>query len=778
MLDNKEKIRLLDGLDVWRLKHFNKLKRLMVADGPHGMRKQLELGDNLGISGSIVSVAYPTASNLASSFNKELVYEMAKTLAQDAKSQGIGVVLGPAINIKRNPLCGRNFEYFSEDPYLTGVLSASYIKGMEETGIGTSVKHFFANNQEKYRFLIDAIVDERTLHEIYLKAFQMAISAAPATVMASYNKINGIHGTNHPVIENVLRKKWKYDGVVVSDWGAVTDRVNELKAGLDLQMPTSHGYHTREIEEALAKDPALINDIEKSSARILKLINKYGDLPLVNVDLEKQHEKAVKFAEEGLVLLENKKSILPIAKDEKVALIGGFTREIRYQGGGSSYINAYKVTQINDIYQNYFSNAKISEGYYLNDFSNDEALIEEAKIIAKESDKVIYFMGLPERLETEGIDRKDINLPPNQLLLLDELLKVNKNVVVVLLTGSVVDTSFKDRVQGLLLSYLAGEGTSAAILNTLIGQNNPSGRLPETWIKSVDDLPFKLNSNNNAVYYDETIYVGYRYFITFNKPVHYPFGYGLIYAKIVYRNYEIEQFKDHALIKFELTNKSSFPAKEVIQVYSNVLKSFTYQTKKKLVAFDKVLLAPGETKNVSIKVSYDELKMYDTESGDFILEDGEYNLILAKNAEENITKFTVKIKGVKKSNQKANYESFYEELSFSDIVGKPLPPENKKYQKPFTLESPLEALNESFIGKFIAKFILAEAVKELKGADSWVSDNIKNSLNETPMRCIAAFGSGAINYEMAEGLVMLANGKLFKGFKQFKKGAKLLAEQK
>ena len=480
MLDNKEKIRLLDGLDVWRLKHFNKLKRLMVADGPHGMRKQLELGDNLGISGSIVSVAYPTASNLASSFNKELVYEMAKTLAQDAKSQGIGVVLGPAINIKRNPLCGRNFEYFSEDPYLTGVLSASYIKGMEETGIGTSVKHFFANNQEKYRFLIDAIVDERTLHEIYLKAFQMAISAAPATVMASYNKINGIHGTNHPVIENVLRKKWKYDGVVVSDWGAVTDRVSELKAGLDLQMPTSYGYHTREIEEALAKDPALINDIEKSSARILKLINKYGDLPLVNVDLEKQHEKAVKFAEEGLVLLENKKSILPIAKDEKVALIGGFTREIRYQGGGSSYINAYKVTQINDIYQNYFSNAKISEGYYLNDFSNDEALIEEAKIIAKESDKVIYFMGLPERLETEGLDRQDINLPPNQLLLLDELLKVNKNVVVVLLTGSVVDTSFKDRVQGLLLSYLAGEGTSAAILNTLIGQNNPSGRLPET----------------------------------------------------------------------------------------------------------------------------------------------------------------------------------------------------------------------------------------------------------------------------------------------------------
>lgn len=777
MLDNKEKIALLDGLDVWRLKHFNKLKHLMVADGPHGMRKQLVLGDNLGISGSVVSVAYPTASNLASSFNKDLVYEMAQTLARDAKSQGIGIVLGPGINIKRNPLCGRNFEYFSEDPYLTGVLAAAYIKGMEEMGIGTSVKHFFANNQEKYRFLIDAVVDERTLHEIYLKAFRMAINENPATVMASYNKINGVHGTNHPMLQNVLRDKWGYDGVVVTDWGAVTDRVSELKAGLDLQMPTSFGYHSDLIASALKEDPTLQTYIDKSSERILKLIEKYGDLEVVEVDNEVQHAKAVMFAEEGLVLLENKEQILPLAKNENVALIGGFTEEMRYQGGGSSYINTYKVPQIKDIYQNYFPNAKVSKGYHLNDFTNDETLIADAKLVAKASDKVILFMGLPERLETEGLDRQSLNLPPNQLYLLDELLKINQNVIVVLLTGSVVNVSFKDRVKALLLSYLAGEGSSEALLNTLVGKNNPSGRLPETWIKNLEDLPFKLNDNNNAVYYDETIYVGYRYFNTFAKPVHYPFGFGLSYSEVLYSDFDIKQHKDHALITLKLTNKSGIATKEVVQVYSNITKSHTYQAKKQLVAFTKVSLKPNETKQITLKVHFDELQMYDVKTGGFILEESVYNLSVAKNVEEDIKAFKLNINGVKTSKQREDYENIYKDLSFEAIMGRALPPENITYQKPFTLESPLEALNATFTGRLIVKFVLAEALKELKDADSWVSDNIKNSLNETPLRCIAAFGSGAVNYEMAEGLALLANGRLFRGFKRFKQGTKKLKAQ-
>ncbi|HZJ89549.1 MAG TPA: glycoside hydrolase family 3 C-terminal domain-containing protein [Bacilli bacterium] len=777
MLDNKEKIQLLDGRDIWRLKDFGKLKSLMVADGPHGMRTQTEFGDNLGVTGSVVSVAYPTASNLASSFSKKIVAEMAATLALDARSQGVGVVLGPAINIKRNPLCGRNFEYFSEDPYLTGVLANAYIKAMEATGIGTSVKHFFANNQEKYRYFIDAVVDERTLHEIYLKAFRFAVNAKPATIMASYNKINGIHGTGHPIIENVLRNKWGYEGVVVSDWGSVTNRVSELKAGLDLQMPTSFGYHAAQIEKALKKDASLMKYIDKSSTRLLKLIERYGDLEVVKVDLDKHHAKAVKFAEEGLVLLENKNNILPLKKTENVALIGGFTCEMRYQGGGSSYINAYKVPQVKEIYESYFSNAKVSQGYHLNDFANDEALINEALSAAKTSDKVIYFMGLPERLETEGIDRADINLPSNQLYLLDELLKVNQNIIVVLLTGSVVDVSFKDRVQGLLLSYLAGEGSSEAILNTLIAKNNPSGRLPETWIKRVSDLPFKLNENNNAVYYDETIYVGYRYFSTFDQPVNYPFGYGLSYAKLEYSNFKLEELKDHAVITFTLNNESDIAAQEVIQVYSNILKSHTYRAKKELVAFDKVTLKPRETKEVSISVNYNELKYFDVKLSDFVLEQGDYNLILAHNVNDEIKHFKIKVKGHTYQNQVADYEKLYEKLTFKEIIGHELPPENIVYKKPFTLNSPLKALKKSLIGKLIVKFIIAGAVQELEDVDSWVSDNIKHSLEDTPLRCIASFGAGAINYEMAEGLVRLANGKLFTGYKKFKAGTKKLKEQ-
>lgn len=684
ILDKKEKIALLDGLDVWRLKHFNKLKKLMLADGPHGMRKQSVLGDNLGISGSEVSVAYPTASNLASSFNKDLVYEMAKTLALDAKSQGVGVVLGPAINIKRNPLCGRNFEYFSEDPYLTGILAANYVKAMEEQGIGTSVKHFFANNQEKYRFLIDAIVDERTLHEIYLKAFEMTIKEKPATVMASYNKINGIHGTNHPIIKNILRDKWGYNGVVVSDWGAVTDRVSELKVGLDLQMPTSFGYHSQKIEEALTKDSSLIKYIDESSERILTLIDKYGDIDLITVNKDEHHQKAVSFAEEGLVLLENKNNILPIDKNEKIAIIGGFTEEMRYQGGGSSYINAYKVLEVNDIYNDYFTNAKVSKGYHLNNFENDVALIENALDIARDSEKIIYFMGLPERLETEGIDRKSINLPNNQLYLLDELLKVNNNIAVVLLTGSVVNVNFKNKIQGLLLSYLGGEGSSEAIMNTLIGNNNPSGRLPETWIKNLEDLPFKLQQNNNAVYYGETIYVGYRYFNTFKKVVNYPFGYGLSYGTVKYSDFSIETNKDYAFIKFKLVNKNEFKTKEVIQVYSNIVKSHTYQANKKLVAFDKVTLNALETKEVTIKVNYDQLKFYDENIKDFVLESSNYNLILSKNVEEEIIRFNININGVKYDNQVENYQEIYQSLTFEEIMKKPLPLENIKYQKPFS----------------------------------------------------------------------------------------------
>ncbi|HHT99085.1 MAG TPA: beta-glucosidase [Acholeplasma sp.] len=770
-LNIEERIELLDGKDVWRLKTFEKLKPIMMADGPHGLRKQNEMGDNLGIGGSTKAVCYPTASMLAATFDKNLIQNMAKNLAHDAKSQDVQIILGPGINVKRNPLCGRNFEYFSEDPFLTGVLAKAYVEAIENEGVGTSVKHFFANNQEKNRLFIDAVVDTRALNEIYLKAFKMAVEANPASIMASYNKINGHYGSQHPYINDVLRKKWQYKGIVVSDWGATVDRVKALKRGLDLEMPSSRGYGSKKIKEALEKDPSLEKNIMESSDRILNLIDKYQSKEQVKENLAKHHQNAIEYAKNGLVLLKNEDNILPIKENDKVLFVGGFIEDMRFQGGGSSYINPYKVDQVYEIHKDYFPNSEYAFGYPLYTDAVDELLSFDAIEYAKTHDKVVYFMGLPERYETEGIDRTHINVPQNQLILLEEILKINSNVVVVLITGSVVDVSFKDKVKGLLLSYLGGEGVSHSILSVLKG-HSPSGRLPETWIKSLDALPFKIKDNNNAVYYDESIFIGYRYYESFDIEVNYPFGYGLSYADFIYSDFAIESKDNHFEITFKLKNKSSFTAKEVIQVYLERFKSKTYQPKKVLVAFDKVELQAGEENQVLIRVDRNEFKYYDLEQKEFVMEGGNYKLHVSKNVKESIHSFDIEIEGATPIHELP--WKMYNPLKFKDVYYKQLPPENIEYKRPFTMESPLFALEYSFVGRMIVKMILKEATKKVDDAVPWIKDNIRKTLLEMPIRCLASFGGDSLNFTMAEGLVDLANLKLISGLKKYKKGQKEL----
>lgn len=772
-----ERIKLLDGSDVWRTKTLDKLKPFMMADGPHGLRKQNSLGDNLGINGSVISVCYPTASLLAATFDRRAVEIVAESLAIDAKSNDVNMILGPGINIKRNPLCGRNFEYFSEDPYLTGMLARSYIRKIEENNVGTSVKHFFANNQEKYRFLIDSVVDERTLNDIYIRAFKMALKENPASIMASYNKINGIYATEHPTIEKLLRKELRYEGVLVSDWGAINNRVSALKAGLDLEMPSSLGYNSKKIEAALEKDPSLEKQIHKSSNRIIEMINKYQNLENTKNDPAKHHENAIKVAEEGLVLLKNEEDILPLNKSSEVVLIGGFIDKIRFQGGGSSNINPYLVEEIKDYAQEYFNNLKLAKGYLLETDKNDNELMIEAIDLASNSKNVVYFMGLPDRLETEGLDRKNIDIPKNQLDLLESLIKVNSNIIVVLLTGSVLKLDFKDNVKAILLSYLAGEGATIAILNTLIGTNNPSGRLPETWIKDLSDLPFKIGNNNNALYYDDLIFVGYRYYNSFDVKVNYPFGYGLSYSKLKYSNYSFKESDKLIKITFNLENLSNYKTKEVIQIYREIDESKTYQAKRELVAFDKVLLMPFEKIDVSIEVKKRDLMFYDISTKKEILESNNYKFIIAKNVNEDIYSFDLKINNKDSEPKFKNPWLLYKDIKFDSLFDYKLPDENITYEKPFTLNSPLLALRKSFMGRIIVKFIIKEATNELKDADDFVSDNIRETLLETPMRCIASFGSGVINFKMAEGLIDISNNKIFKGIKKFKKGQKELKNE-
>ncbi|MCR1808803.1 beta-glucosidase [Haploplasma modicum] len=772
-----ERIKLLDGSDVWRTKTLDKLKPFMMADGPHGLRKQNSLGDNLGINGSVISVCYPTASLLAATFDRRAVEIVAESLAIDAKSNDVNMILGPGINIKRNPLCGRNFEYFSEDPYLTGMLARSYIRKIEENNVGTSVKHFFANNQEKYRFLIDSVVDERTLNDIYIRAFKMALKENPASIMASYNKINGIYATEHPTIEKLLRKELRYEGVLVSDWGAINNRVSALKVGLDLEMPSSLGYNSKKIEAALEKDPSLEKQIHKSSNRIVEMINKYQNLENTKNDPAKHHENAIKVAEEGLVLLKNEEDILPLNKSSEVVLIGGFIDKIRFQGGGSSNINPYLVEEIKDYAQEYFNNLKLAKGYLLETDKNDNELMIEAIDLASNSKNVVYFMGLPDRLETEGLDRKNIDIPKNQLDLLESLIKVNSNIIVVLLTGSVLKLDFKDNVKAILLSYLAGEGATIAILNTLIGTNNPSGRLPETWIKDLSDVPFKIGNNNNALYYDDLIFVGYRYYNSFDVKVNYPFGYGLSYSKLKYSNYSFKESDKLITITFNLENLSNYKTKEVIQIYREIDESKTYQAKRELVAFDKVLLMPFEKIDVSIEVKKRDLMFYDISTKKEILESNNYKFIIAKNVNEDIYSFDLKINNKDIEPKFKNPWLLYKDIKFDSLFDYKLPDENITYEKPFTLNSPLLALRKSFMGRIIVKFIIKEATNELKDADDFVRDNIRETLLETPMRCIASFGSGVINFKMAEGLIDISNNKIFKGIKKFKKGQKELKNE-
>ncbi|WP_162163856.1 beta-glucosidase [Acholeplasma hippikon] len=772
-----EKIELLEGLDVWHTKHFNKLSKFMMADGPHGLRKQLSHGDNLGINGSEVATLFPTASLLASSFDRNLLEKLGNALANQAKSQEVNMVLGPGINIKRTPLCGRNFEYFSEDPYLTGELASSYVRGVESNRIGTSVKHFFANNQETNRLFINTVVDERALHEIYLKAFKRVIKEKPASIMASYNKINGYYGTEHPIINNLLRNEWGYKGVVVSDWGAIDNRLNALKEGTDLEMPSSKGYYSKIVKDSLSDQPDLVNYIDESTNRIIEMINKYQINEKIETDFEVDHELAIKIALESMVLLKND-NILPLSNHKKTVIIGGFIENIRTQGGGSSHINPYRVDQINEIYQSYFEHAKLSLGYELDHDGKSPLLFEDACKKAKESDQVIYLMGLPERLETEGIDRKTINLPKTQVDLLKELYKVNQNIVVVLLTGSVVDTSYKDYAKGILLAYLPGEGGAHAILKTLIGESNPSGRLPETWIENLNDVP-KIGYDNASVYYDESIFVGYRKYSSFNIKVNYPFGYGLSYSKLTYDDFKIEAHDTFYLLSMKIKNESEMDAKEVIQVYLETIKSGIFRPKKELVAFDKVEIKKQKEKLVEIKVYKQNLTFYDVTTNKFVTETGNYKLNISKNVDDVIHAFDINLEG-NKTFEVTYHEPWklYKKENFSKLFNHDLPPKNIIYKKPFDLSTPLFALKGTFMGRRVVNYIIKEATKQISDSkQSWMRQIVENSLLEMPLRSLASFGSSVLNFEMVEGIADLASNKLLKGIKKIKRGQKDLKHE-
>lgn len=647
----EEKADMCSGKDFWHLKGVERLgiPEVMVSDGPHGLRKQAEEADHLGLNESIKAVCFPTACATACSFDRDLLEEMGERIGDECQAEDLSVILGPAVNIKRSPLCGRNFEYFSEDPYLASQMAAAHIKGVQSKNVGTSIKHFAANNQEHRRMSCSSEIDERTLREIYLAAFETAIKEAkPDTVMCSYNRINGEFASeNHWLLTEVLRDQWGFEGYVMSDWGAVNDRVKGLKAGLELEMPGSGGNTDKEIVEAVKNGELEESVLDRAVERILNIVFKFTDNRQEGkFDLEEDHKLAAKIAGESMVLLKNE-GVLPLpAQGKKIAFIGKFAETPRFQGGGSSHINSFKITSALEAVKE-VAEVTYAQGYDVKEDVIDQAMLNQAVETAKEADVAVIFAGLPDAFESEGYDRTHMRMPDCQNTLISEIAKVQENVVVVLHNGSPVEMPWADQVKGILEAYLCGQAVGQAEVDILFGKVNPSGKLAETIPYKLSDNPSYLNfpGDGQKVEYKEGVFVGYRYYDTKEMPVRYPFGYGLSYTTFEYSDLQLSSDKikdtDKLKVTLKVKNTGNRAGKEIVQLYVADKTGAASRPVKELKNFVKVELQPQEEKTVEMELDKRSFAWYNTDIHDWYAASGEYEILAAASSRDIRLKKTV-----------------------------------------------------------------------------------------------------------------------------------------
>ena len=647
----EEKAGMCSGKDFWHLKGVERLgiPEVMVSDGPHGLRKQAEEADHLGLNESIKAVCFPTACATACSFDRDLLEEMGERIGDECQAEDLSVILGPAVNIKRSPLCGRNFEYFSEDPYLASQMAAAHIKGVQSKNVGTSIKHFAANNQEHRRMSCSSEIDERTLREIYLAAFETAIKEAkPDTVMCSYNRINGEFASeNHWLLTEVLRDQWGFEGYVMSDWGAVNDRVKGLKAGLELEMPGSGGNTDKEIVEAVKSGELEESVLDRAVERILNIVFKFTDNRQEGkFDLEEDHKLAAKIAGESMVLLKNE-GVLPLpAQGKKIAFIGKFAETPRFQGGGSSHINSFKITSALEAVKE-VAEVTYAQGYDVKEDVIDQAMLNQAVETAKEADVAVIFAGLPDAFESEGYDRTHMRMPDCQNTLISEIAKVQENVVVVLHNGSPVEMPWADQVKGILEAYLCGQAVGQAEVDILFGKVNPSGKLAETIPYKLSDNPSYLNfpGDGQKVEYKEGVFVGYRYYDTKEMPVRYPFGYGLSYTTFEYSDLQLSSDKikdtDKLKVTLKVKNTGNRAGKEIVQLYVADKTGAASRPVKELKNFVKVELQPQEEKTVEMELDKRSFAWYNTDIHDWYAASGEYEILAAASSRDIRLKKTV-----------------------------------------------------------------------------------------------------------------------------------------
>lgn len=791
----EEKASLTSGKNFWETMNIPHLgiKSMFLSDGPHGIRKQAAAADHLGLNKSLPATCFPTSATIANSFNVELAEKVGKALGEEALALDVNVVLGPGLNIKRNPRCGRNFEYYSEDPYLAGKIAASYVKGIQSNGIASCIKHYACNNQEERRLTSNSVLDERTLREIYTTAFEIVIKEAkPLCVMSSYNLVNDVYANeNKHLLKEILRDDFGFNGVVVTDWGGDNDRVAGLVAGNELEMPANNGETDIEIVNAIKDHKIDESVLDESVDRLLTLhdttFKPFEGGKKYKIDIQAHHEIAKEAARESIVLLKNENNALPLNSTEKVAIIGDFAKNPRYQGAGSSIVNPTKLDNTLELIKDFNINYVGYEQGFNRYGKEKKTLFEKAIGLARNVDTVIFYMGLDEVTEAEGLDRDNIKIHKNQVSLLKAIKELGKKVIVILSEGSVVELDFEKYADAILFNCLNGQAGSGATLEILTGEVNPSGRLSETYPLTYGDTPtekyFPAHDFNS--FYKDAIYVGYRYFDKLNKKVRYPFGYGLSYTTFEYSDLEITPKG----VKFKLTNTGKVKGKEVPQLYIGLNNSKVFRAKKELKGFTKVELNPGETKEITLNFDEYSFRFFNVKDNKFEIEKATYSIYVGSNVEDIKLTGELDVDGVvvnddiydqtKLSKYYSGEISNVSDEEFEALLGRKLPTSNVKFVKKNRI---LVDYNTSVIELKYAKGwagrlfsgAIRFAIKFLKcfGSKDKANVLIMGVINQ-PMRSISRMTNGAITMGQLDGLILMFNGHFFKGFKKFiKEGSK------
>ncbi len=776
----EEKASLCSGKDFW---HLNAVERLglssiTVSDGPHGLRKQnkdKKAGDLLG---SVPAVCFPTASCTACSWDEELLTEMGEYLGDECRAEKISVLLGPGLNIKRSPLCGRNFEYFSEDPFLAGKMAAAFVRGVQSKGIGTSTKHFAANNQETRRMTIDTVADERTLREIYLAGFETVVKeGSPWTVMNAYNKLNGTYcAENEWLLTHVLREQWGFDGVVVTDWGAENEIDKGIAAGQNLEMPGSAGLGAAKLVEAVRNGTLDEAVLDERVGELVELIKKSQNT-LCDCEYSKgeHHAFARRVAENSMVLLKNDGGMLPLKEGQTVAVIGEMAKKPRYQGAGSSQIVTTELESAYDAFLKEGVGIVYAQGYDSNKNVTDVKMLADAVECAKNADAAVVFIGLTDEFESEGFDRDTLDIPQNHVDIVNAVSRANPNTAVVLSGGAPVVMPWLGNVKAVLNAYLGGQASGGAVVNLLTGKVNPSGKLAETYPLSLSDTPSfrRFPGSTRSVEYRESVYVGYRYYDTFKKDVLFPFGFGLSYTKFEYSGLRVSQknMKDTDTLKvtFKVKNVGDVAGAEIAQVYVSDTESTVFRPEKELKGFKKVFLEPGEEKTVSVTLDKRAFAYFNTEAEAWHVESGEFSVKVGASSRDIRLSSAVNVtstdEGIVEPDYRESAPVYYTgdpanvpDGDFAAVLGRDIPYLNDRPKTEITINSALEDADGTSAGRMVNN-LLKSLFKTMSGGNPAQERMMTSMALQIPIRCFISMSMGVFTPEMADGLCLILNGK-------------------